>query len=302
MKPEDYYCKYLTVGKKDIDWGLHVLTTGFTKIPPNTPYPPGKHPDDHYFTWDRGRVVTEYQIIYITRGTGVFEAENQKLTEIQEGTIILLFPNVWHRYQPNSETGWDEYWIGFQGQYAQHIMEKNFFSKKHPVLTIGLDEDILRQFLYVFENVQEANIGFHQVIAATTIQLLAKIHVATLRKGFEDRKAESIIKSVKCTLLENINQEVDVRLLAEELHVSYSWLRKTFKYFTGLSPHQYHLQLRIRQSRHLLASTSKSIKEIAFLTGFDSQYYFSRIFKQKTGFNPSDFRKHTQGKLRKKAR
>ncbi len=301
MKPEDHYCDYLTVGKKDIAWGMHVVNAGFTKIPPHTTYPPGKHPDDHYFTWDRGRVLTEYQIIYITRGTGVFETEKQMKT-IQEGSIILLFPGIWHRYQPDPETGWDEYWIGFNGRYAQHIMQDNFFSSKHPVLPIGQDEDLLRQFLQVFENVQEANIGYQQVISAATIQLLANIYAATKRKGFEDQKAENIIKTVKCHLLENISHEVDMTALAEELHVSYSWLRKTFKYFTGLSPHQYHLQLRIQQSRHLLVATSKTIKEIAFLTGFDSQYYFSRIFKQKTGLNPSDFRNHRQGKFRKNVR
>lgn len=298
MKPADYYSKYLTVGKRDIDWGLHVVTTGFTKIPPHTPYPPGEHPDDHHFTWERGRVLSEYQIIYITRGRGIHEVEDKAAIHIQEGTVILLFPGVWHRYRPDPETGWDEYWIGFNGKYAKHLMEKKFFPPEHPVLSIGQDENILKLFLQVFESVRRENIGFQQVISAITVQLLANIYVATKRKGFEDRKSEKIINKVKCHLLENIYCEVDLKLLADDMNVSYSWLRKTFKYFTGLSPHQYLLQLRIQKSRHLLASTSKSIKEIAYLTGFESQYYFSRIFKQKMGQNPSDFRNQTQGKLR----
>lgn len=298
MKAESYYSKYLTVGKKDIDWGLHVVTTGFTKIPPGTPYPPGKHPDDHYFTWDRGRILSEYQIIYITRGRGLYETEGKAAIEVQEGTVILLFPGIWHRYRPDAETGWDEYWVGFNGHYAHHLMKNNFFSQQQAVLSIGQDESLLKLFLQVFESAREEKIGFQQVISAITIQMLANIYVATKRKGFEDKKVEKIIKKVKCRLLENIHGEVDLKLVADELNVSYSWLRKTFKYFTGLSPHQYLLQLRIQQSRDLLISTSKSIKEIAYITGFESQYYFSRIFKQKTGFNPSDFRNRTRGKLR----
>lgn len=296
MKPEDYFVKYLTLGKKDIDWGLYVITTGFTKIPPSTPYPPFKHPDDHYFTWERGRVLSEYQIIYITRGKGTYEFEGKPAIPIHGGMVILLYPGVWHRYRPDSKTGWDEYWIGFNGKYAQHLMGKHFFSAQRPVLSIGQDENLLRLFQQVFDSVKAESIGFQQVISATTVQLLANIYVATKRKGFEDSSFEKIIKTVKCRLLENIHSEVDLEAIAHDLNVSYSWLRKTFKYFTGISPHQYLLQLRIQKSRHLLSNTSKSIKEVAGLTGFESQYYFSRIFKQKTGLNPSDFRNQMQGK------
>ena len=296
MKPEDYFVKYLTLGKKDIAWGLHVITTGFTKIPPSTPYPPFKHPDDHNFTWKVGRVLSEYQVIYITRGKGICEFEGKPPITIHEGTIILVYPGVWHRYRPEPETGWDEYWIGFNGKYAQHLMGKEFFSSQQPVLSIGQDENLLKLFQQVFENVKEENIGFQQVISATAVQILADIYVATKRKGFEGNSFEKIIKKVKCRLMENLQGEVDLKVLAEEMNVSYSWLRKTFKYFTGISPHQYLLQLRIQKSRHLLAATSKSVKEVALLTGFESQYYFSRIFKQKTGMNPSDFRSQGKGR------
>lgn len=289
MYSDKQLIKYLPVATKDKDWGLYVTTTGFNKIPPHTPYPPGKHPDDHYFTWEKGRVLSEYQIIYITRGRGTYKSEGKKAVSIQEGTIILLFPNIKHRYRPDPETGWDEYWVGFNGTYAQHLVEKKFFSYQQPVLVIGQDENLLRLYQQVFERVKEEDIGFQQSIAAITVQMLASVYTATQHKGLE-KKAEKLIKKVKCRLLENIHSEVDVKQLADSMDVSYSWLRKTFKSFTGLSPHQYHLQLRMQKSRDLLLSTTKSIKEVAYLTGFKSQYYFSRIFRQKMGCTPSVFR------------
>jgi AraC-like DNA-binding protein len=45
------------------------------------------------------------------------------------------------------------------------------------------------------------------------------------------------------------------------------------------------------RARELLLTTDQSIKEISFQLGFDSIYYFSRFFKQKTGMSPSEFRK-----------
>ncbi len=289
MQPKDYFVRYLPVGKRDQEWGLYVTTAGFTKIPPHTPYPPGKHPDDHYFLWEEGRVLSEYQIIYITRGKGVYKTAGKRAVSIRGGSIILLFPHTRHSYRPDPETGWDEYWVGFNGSYAKHLVEKDFFSHQHSVLPIGQDESLLRLFHQMFEKVQEEHIGFQQAIAALTVQMLATVYASTQRKGLE-KKAERLIRLVKCRLLENIQHNVDLKQLAGSMNVSYSWLRKTFKIFTGLSPHQYHLQLRIQKSQDLLVSTPKSIKEIAYLTGFESQYYFSRMFKQKTGRTPSAFR------------
>jgi AraC-like DNA-binding protein len=63
------------------------------------------------------------------------------------------------------------------------------------------------------------------------------------------------------------------------------------KNFTGISPRQYFLQLKVMRARELLITTDQSIKEISYQLGFDSIYYFSRFFKQKTGMSPSEFRK-----------
>ena len=63
-----------------------------------------------------------------------------------------------------------------------------------------------------------------------------------------------------------------------------------FKKYTGISPAQYHLQLRIKKAEDMLSMTNKPIKEIAFELGFSSLFYFSRLFKQKTGVNPTELR------------
>jgi AraC-like DNA-binding protein len=297
----DYYSKYLTAGKDDIDWGLHVLTTGFTKVPGDTNYPMHTHPSDHFFTWERGRILGEYQLIYITRGSGVFESASTSALKIQEGTILLLFPGEWHRYKPDITNGWDEYWVGFNGPYAQRLLEKNYFTRKNPVLQIEQDEDILRLFLQIIENVRAENIAYQQVISAVVVQLLANIYAVHKRMGVKNQGYEKLIQKVKCVLMSQTHQIADIKSIAEELHVSYSWLRKMFKYVTGLSPYQYHLQLRIRKASHLLTSTDHSIKDISYITGFESQYYFARIFKQKTGLNPTTFRKQRRGIMSSKA-
>lgn len=84
--------------------------------------------------------------------------------------------------------------------------------------------------------------------------------------------------------------DLDLEKLADELNVSYTWFRRMFTQHTGLSPHQYRLQLRIARARTLLADTQLSVKEVAFRCGFESEQYFSRLFKQKTSLTATQWR------------
>src|SRR5262245_30587507 len=109
------YYKYLPVSEEDENWGLSVLNTGCTRIKPGTAYPNSTHPAHHYFNWVKGRVLQEYQVIYITKGSGQFDSKSAGTVTVQEGSVIFLFPGERHRYKPDAKTGWDEYWVGFNG-------------------------------------------------------------------------------------------------------------------------------------------------------------------------------------------
>ncbi len=58
---------------------------------------------------------------------------------------------------------------------------------------------------------------------------------------------------------------------------------------SGVSPYQYFLHLKINRAKDLIAEGEYSIKEIAYMLSFENQYYFSRLFKSKTGVPPSQW-------------
>ena len=70
--------KYLMVNEKDRKFGITVNTVGFQPVQPDTNYPSPDHPKSYYFKPSRGRVLSEYQLIYITKGKGVFSSETTK--------------------------------------------------------------------------------------------------------------------------------------------------------------------------------------------------------------------------------
>ena len=41
---------------------------------------------------------------------------------IAKGDVFFLFPGQWHSYRPFNNTGWDEYWITFKGDYFFNLL------------------------------------------------------------------------------------------------------------------------------------------------------------------------------------
>lgn len=78
--------------------------------------------------------------------------------------------------------------------------------------------------------------------------------------------------------------------IAKQLMVSYSKFRKDFKQVTGMSPNQYHLELRLGKASELLRASNLPVIEVADQTGFETLFYFSRIFKKKFNVSPREYR------------
>jgi AraC-like DNA-binding protein len=286
------YYKYLPVSKEDENWGLCVLNAGCNRIHAHEAYPPASHPSHHYFNWEKGRVLNnEYQVIYISGGSGLFESSSCEKQPVREGSIIILFPGEWHRFKPDDETGWDEYWVGFKGAVMNNIVQQYFFKQDAPIIHIGIKEEIVTLILSIIEYAKQEKTGYQPAVSGAVFHLLGQIHAITKRHSMKEESIEVLINKARILLRTNIVQEVSLEKIAEELNISYSSFRKIFKAYTGIAPGQYLIQLRIEKAKTLLADPSKSIKQVAFDLQFESSFYFSRSFKEKTGLTPENFRK-----------
>jgi AraC-like DNA-binding protein len=287
------YHKYLPTSCEDESWGMHILNAGCNRINKHDDYPSPQHPAHHYFNWSKGRVLNEFQIIYISKGTGIFESINCSQQTVKEGSVILLFPDEWHRFKPDEQTGWDEFWVGFKGEIIENITQQHFFTKDNAILEIGLHEIIIQHFTDIIEKTKDEKTGYQPLVSGIVMHLLGEIHSLTKQQCFAAEDiTESIIKKAAIILRTNIDTDISMEKVAEELNVSYAWFRKAFKNYTGIAPHQYLLQLRIEKAKSYLSDHSMSIKEIAITLNFESSFYFSRLFKEKTGMSPEIYRKN----------
>lgn len=284
------YVKYINAGTLDKDWGFYLNVAGFAQIPPSLIYPPRMHPSGYFFTWEKGRVLQEYQINYITEGSGIFETSSDQF-QVVPGSILILRPGMWHRYKPDPNIGWNEHYIGFNGDFCSNLFQEGFFQTAKPVLYVGFQENILKLFFEIIQLVKEEKTGHQQVCAATTMLMLSNILSVVRNQEFAGKSIERKIRKACLYFRENLNTSVNIEELAKELGVGYSYFRQMFRRYTGISPTQYHLSLRIQNAKDLLISTDRSFKEIANDLGFESYFYFSRVFKDKTGKSPMEFRK-----------
>jgi AraC-like DNA-binding protein len=187
------------------------------------------------------------------------------------------------------QCGWEEFWVGFKGTYPDMLM-RSFFTSKEPFVNMGLHEGILILFQKLLESVNLGANGYHQLITGITLQIVAMVHSVLAHKEQHDDPTGRLIAKAKFLMRESLEAPQDMQNLARNLPMGYSKFRKEFKRATGQSPHQYHLGLRMDKARELLETTTLNINEVAYQTGFDSVFYFSKIFRKKNGLSPTAFR------------
>ncbi len=286
------FYKYLPTSEVDEKWGIYVLNAGCNSIGKHATYPAPDHPSHHNFNWNNGRVLHEYQLIYIANGTGKFESTNCTQVAVKEGTVLILFPNEWHRFKPDEQMGWDEFWVGFKGDVIEKLVGNEFLSLSNPVLSIGLNDTVIQLLSEIVERTKEEKTGYQQLVSGMVFHLLGKVLSLVKERSFEpEDPTESIINKARIIFRTNIDHDIDVEKVAEDLNVSYAWFRRAFKRYTGIAPNQYIIQLKIEKAKALLTDHTKSIKAVAFSLNFESAFYFSKLFKEKTGSSPEEYRK-----------
>jgi AraC family transcriptional regulator len=100
-------------------------------------------------------------------------------------------------------------------------------------------------------------------------------------------------------------REITLSELAARVHLSPFHLARRFKQTTGMSPHQYLIEMRVNAARALLEAGSgqRSLAEIAAAVGFADQSHLTRHFKRRFGVTPSEARgRHDQSRVTREPR
>jgi AraC-like DNA-binding protein len=287
---KDYFV-YLPAKPADSIWGCVTTGVGFANVLPNQSYPPKQHPLDHYFDWKEGRVLRSYQILLISAGSGIFECEAQRnVQQVEPGTVIVLFPGIWHRYQPTAGTGWVEHWIECHGPVFDEATRSGLIHPKNSLIKAGATRDLSDCFercLVLARMDAMANQDLLSTLGLHMLSLLGHLHRG--ERGFT-KDIDDVVQRAHMLIALRCQESLDLPALAAELGIGYSMFRHNFKARVGISPRQHYLNTRIQKAQDLLVSTAKSVKEIAGILGFESPSHLSKQFKKRIGISPLDWR------------
>lgn len=292
-----HHIKYLVSSQSDRLWGCAVNSVGCQKVAPGQEYPPGGHPMRYLFSLSRGRVLSEYQLLYITEGEGVFVSESSGWTreiQLRTGDMVLLFPGVRHSYHPDPVTGWKEYWIGFTGESMDSKVQNHFFNPASPVLRVGLHESIVSLYESAINSAIEQGSGFQQLLSGYLENILSQAWFYARNKSFSAKGLNEKMERAKLMAKEGL-AGITAEQIAQELFMSYSNFRRTFKSYTGFSPSQYIRTMRIDKVKEMLTNSELPIKEVAFSCGFEDYNNFITTFRKTAGITPGEYRSLTRG-------
>ena len=120
-------------------------------------------------------------------------------------------------------------------------------------------------------------------------------HAKKFATNLENQKnsIQRIVEYIDHHYYEDINRSI----LADMVYLSADHLARIFKKETGETLVKYITDKRINAAKSLLSQTNISISQVSCQVGYDNYSYFTKIFKQRTGLSPGDYRKTYQNKM-----
>lgn len=250
--------------------------------------------NDTKMTTERPDGRYDYQLIYIASGCGTFFFEKDTPTTIDEGNIVIYLPDEMQKYVYDGNNNTEIYWIHFSGNDPASILEKCGISPANKSLFVGKNPE----YNHIFEKIifelqgkkplytESSAIFFYELLISMGRFLVNNITYKTPMSFHKLDEATAYFH-------DHFNEPIDVEsyIKGHENDLCASLFYRQFKEYTGQSPLQYILNIRLDTAKRMLESTDCSISEISTNVGYENPLYFSRLFHKHVGVSPKEYRK-----------
>lgn len=218
-----------------------------------------------------------WEVVYYTDGCGKVQIDGE-LMPFEKGDIFVIPPHILHT--DYSDNGFRNYHYTIQDFELQVIR----FLK----LQDSENSDFLRilQQLYLEYHLKRENWNnIAECLCQVLHQYILSFSCIPQQNAYVSAAIKKIISNIS-------NCQFDLEAMIADIPLNSDYFRKLFQRQIGKTPLQFLTEKRIDYARQLLRTkkiSRLSIKEIAWRSGFSDFYYFSRVFKKKTGRSPSSW-------------
>lgn len=226
---------------------------------------------------------TDYHLFYIQKNS--YSIKTDKTYRLNEGDMFIVPPHTYHIQTTDEGTPITYLTLHFMGYQAKSILE-HFKIPVNVPFTPGIHHKIVDDFKKLFEAFILGGEYLNDVTGAIFTIILADtsryIHAPNIKHLFS--------KSINY-INEKYPFDIKIKDLADIEGLSESRYRTLFKEFMKITPTEYINRKRIEASITHLEDSSRSISDVALLSGFNNADYYIKIFKKSIGLTPSKYRK-----------
>ncbi|MFA6057435.1 MAG: helix-turn-helix transcriptional regulator [Taibaiella sp.] len=253
-------------------------------------------------------VLGFYKISYKPKLAGKLKY-GQGYYDFDEGGLLFASPGQVMGGVENEETVCSEYTLLIHPDFflgyplAKKISQYGFFSyTANELLHLSENEKatIISIFRIMEEELNSRIDDFSQDVIISQIELLLNYANRFYKRQFITRKIvnHDLLQRLEDLLASYFNNEDSlnngiptVQYLAENLHLSPSYLSDMLRALTGQNAQQHIHDKLIEKAKEKLSTTTLSVSEVAYALGFEHPQSFSKLFKSKTKLSPLEFRK-----------
>lgn len=252
------------------------------------------------------RMPNEY-ILYIIKEGHMKLVENDITYSLYPGDILLLEPSLLHYgIKVNSLIEYSFIHISLEIR-LEEWMQNNDCNLLHQLISykkMSFPPEPFQNMIQLYEELKNTyhstssyrKIKMHSLINLFLIKLLESFHDTFSISTYADPNQTHITRKLTSQELSNYlrqNSQKTIRScdLEKVFHHNFDYMNRIFKADLGMTIFQYLEDYRIAEAKKMLQTHAFSISQIADSLGFCNTYYFSRVFKKKTGVAPSQWNK-----------
>ena len=215
-----------------------------------------------------------YLLHYVMSGCGIYHTPDG-VCKVKAGQLFVILPNEPVAYEADQTDPWRYCWVCFEST----LDLSNVFSQY--VMTVP-------ECAHIFNAFRDcANLALDRewYICGKIYELLSLLE--TYRKPDKSKSHRSVNIALNYIDIYFNDPDLRVNLMAKKLNLDRSYFCKIFSRYTGKSPQQYIVGLRLDRAADMMINQGLSPGEAAQQVGYGDIFNFSKMFKRRFGVPPS---------------
>ena len=244
--------------------------------------------DQYYYHRDKGSELSDHYLLILTiHGCGSAVVDGQRYT-LKENSLMIFPQNHPHTYMVPKGGIWEFYWIHIKGPGSSRILESIIGQHGLHLIVNSVTQvrEQIEHLLHVEYLLPEYYYQSHVAINRIMVSILNALDHPNPVTSRRHQQVSDMISYLES----HYQEDIQLQDLGQSSYMSVGHLIKLFKQETGMTPHRYLMEYRLREACTLLEESDLNVAEICAEVGYRSASTFIVQFKSVYHVTPLEYR------------